>query len=291
MLSRCASKAKRVQDESEEPVLLSGRNIWIGTAGWNIPREQRDNFTSQGSHLERYSRVFNCCEINSSFYRPHREQTWERWANSVPVGFRFSVKAPKAITHVSRLRRCAMELSEFLSQTSHLREKLGAVLFQLPPSLQFDDALARSFFSLVREMYAGQVICEARHSSWFEEEPDSLLKDFKIARAAADPPIVPAGAHPGGLNTLAYFRFHGSPRIYYSDYGDAFLDKVAAELKTLTDNSTAWCIFDNTAAGCAARNALALSAKVQEFSICPPATRSGPGRRTLGAKALRNLTA
>lgn len=246
-----------------EDRLVSRRPIRIGCAGWNFPRENTGDIALGGSHLQRYSQVFNCCEINSSFYRPHKPQTWERWANSVPAEFRFSVKAPRTITHESRLNCSSKILLAFLQQTSYLWDKLGPLLFQLPPSLKFDYAPARSFLALLRDNYAGDVIWEPRHGSWFEDGADDLLKHFRIARAASDPACVPAAANPGGLGALAYFRLHGSPRIYYSAYTADFLSVLASTLENLGTSVSAWCIFDNTASGYAIQNALELSAKVQ----------------------------
>ena len=73
--------------------------IRIGTAGWSIPKEHAGAFPVEGSHLERYGAVLDAVEINSSFYRPHRRATYERWAGAVPEHFRFAVKVPRAITH------------------------------------------------------------------------------------------------------------------------------------------------------------------------------------------------
>lgn len=235
--------------------------IRVGCAGWNIPQQVASHFCSSGSHLERYSKEFNCCEINSSFYRSHKKATWERWANSVPSEFRFSVKAPKTITHELRLNCSSQVLSAFLEQINYLGEKLGPVLIQLPPSLEFDRVRARKFLSLLRKNFCGEVVWEPRHASWFEDPGDVLLKEFQIARAAADPPCVPASARPGGLASLAYFRLHGSPRRYFSAYSGHYLNKLAAQLANLA-GAHAWCIFDNTASGFAVQNAFELTAKL-----------------------------
>jgi uncharacterized protein YecE (DUF72 family) len=80
--------------------------LLIGTAGWGLDRRYAAHFPEAGSHLERYSRALNAAEINSSFHRPHRRSTYERWAASVPAEFRFSVKLPKTITHERRLVGC-----------------------------------------------------------------------------------------------------------------------------------------------------------------------------------------
>ena len=98
---------------------LSSKLIHIGCAAWNIPRQSIAHFESEGTHLQRYSGTFNCCEINSSFYRPHRYDTWKRWSASVPQNFRFSVKAPRTITHDVELK-CDPEDFDSVSQTGQL---------------------------------------------------------------------------------------------------------------------------------------------------------------------------
>ena len=110
--------------------------LYIGCAGWSIPRQFTSEFPVVGSHLERYARVLSCSEINSSFHRPHRPVTWERWADTVPATFRFAVKAPKAITHEHSLQCSATDLTGFFEKALLLREKLGPVLFQTPPKLE-----------------------------------------------------------------------------------------------------------------------------------------------------------
>jgi uncharacterized protein YecE (DUF72 family) len=239
--------------------------VRVGCAGWNIPRDAIGQFASRGSHLERYSRSFNSCEINSSFYRPHKKETWERWARSVPAGFCFSVKAPRTITHEAKLNCSPEILSAFLEQIKYLREKLGPVLIQLPPSLEFDPTRARKFLSLLRKRFSGDVVWEPRHASWFDTQVDDLLKEFQIARVAADPACVPAAARSGGMASLAYFRLHGSPRRYFSAYSSDSLNMLVAQLASLDARASIWCIFDNTAFGAAIPNALELAAKLRKF--------------------------
>ena len=227
-----------------------------------IPREVAGHFNSEGTHLSRYSRLLNCAEINSSFYRPHKKETWQRWAKSVPDDFRFSVKAPKTISHEARLNCGSELLSAFLQQVSFLGDKLGPVLFQLPPSLEFDYRSVKKFLSLLRDNYAGGVVWEPRHSTWFDDSVNDLLREFRIARVAADPACVPAALSPGGIADLVYFRLHGSPRRYYSAYGEDFLNPLLKQLKSLASTAQLWCVFDNTASGSAIRNALDLATRV-----------------------------
>lgn len=231
----------------------------IGCAGWSIPRLAAPLFDTEGTHLERYSRVFNCSEINSSFYRSHKRETWERWAKSVPHEFRFSVKVPKAITHEARLNCTPKALSKFFAEIAFLREKLGPVLVQLPPSFHFEHPVAYEFLSRLRQSYQGDVVWEPRHSSWFGDEASDLLKRFQVARVAADPAGVPSASEPGSKSNLVYFRLHGSPQRYYSSYDSQFLNELACKLRHLRTKSPVWCIFDNTASGAAIQNAIDLS--------------------------------
>jgi uncharacterized protein YecE (DUF72 family) len=255
-------KSRTLRRLPEDSHIFPPQPVRIGCAGWNIPQQAAAHFDSKGSHLERYSQVFNCCEINSSFYRPHKKETWQRWASSVPAEFRFSVKAPKTITHELRLNCSSQILSAFLEQINFLGEKLGPVLIQLPPSLELDYGRARKFLSLLRSEFPGDVVCEPRHASWFTDEGDNLLEEFHIARVAADPACVPASAWPAGFRSLAYFRLHGSPRRYFSSYSSDYLDVLATQLGSLIRDARAWCIFDNTASGYALQNASDLTAKL-----------------------------
>ncbi len=233
--------------------------IRTGCAGWSIPRLYSERFGSEGTHLERYARVLPCVEINSSFYRSHRASTWARWADSVPQDFRFSVKAPKSITHETALA-CSQELlSAFLHEALALGDKLGPVLFQLPPKLGFDRAHAAAFLTLLRSLYTGHVVFEPRHPNWFTPEADNLFQEFRIALAAADPSPAGVALAPGGYPDLVYYRLHGSPDRYYSTYTEDFLAALAETLREQSRHAAVWCIFDNTAAGAATGNALMLA--------------------------------
>lgn len=234
-------------------------DLRLGTAGWTIPRAVADRFPSAGSGLQRYAGRFGAAEINSTFYRPHRASTFVRWRESAPEGFRFAAKVPKAITHEARLVGCQPALHAFLAQVADLGEALGPLLVQLPPSLAFDTGVAESFFAGLREAFDGQVACEPRHPTWFTADADALLYGRRIARVAADPARIPEAGRPGGWRGLAYWRLHGSPRMYFSPYAPAFLEALAAAIHRL-EADEAWVIFDNTASGAAAADALALQA-------------------------------
>jgi uncharacterized protein YecE (DUF72 family) len=232
-------------------------SLYIGCAGWSLPREHWPLFPEPGTHLQRYAAQLNAVEINSSFYRPHRPKTYLRWAESVPAGFRFSVKMPKLITHVQRLQQCEGLLDEFLSQCLQLGDKLGCLLIQLPPSLAYEPAVAEEFLRMLRRRYEGTVVLEPRHETW--RAAHGLLVDQRIGRVAADPSPITGGEVPGGWSGVRYWRMHGSPRVYYSDYDLQRLQALAAKIQLSVEaGAETWCIFDNTASGCAPGNALDL---------------------------------
>ncbi|HEV2079038.1 MAG TPA: DUF72 domain-containing protein [Allosphingosinicella sp.] len=229
----------------------------MGTAGWSVARTEAEQFPAEGTGLERYSGRFDCAEINSSFHRSHRAETWDRWAGSVPEDFRFSVKLAKTITHQQRLIDCEPLLDLFLEEAARLGPKLAIILIQLPPSLSFDSSVASAFFDALRSRTPVRLACEPRHASWFEEEADRLLQEREIARVAADPARVEAAAIPGGWRGLAYYRLHGSPVPYRSSYDDGRLEAYAERMAADLDRDL-WCIFDNTASSAATGDALKL---------------------------------
>jgi uncharacterized protein YecE (DUF72 family) len=238
----------------------------IGTAGWRIPGKNAGSFGAEGPALQRYATRFAGVEINSSFHRPHRAATWERWAASVPDDFRFAVKMPKAISHDRRLADCADPLERFLGEAGALGDKLGVLLLQLPPKLAFDQALAENFLGHLGSRTVAQITCEPRHPSWFEGDADALLERLRVARVAADPAIVPQAALPGGWRGFHYSRLHGSPVIYRSSYEGARLDHYARLIDAeIGQGRPTWCIFDNTASSAATTDALALAGLLRRF--------------------------
>jgi uncharacterized protein YecE (DUF72 family) len=235
--------------------------VRIGCAGWQLPLAVQSAFPPGENHLQRYAAVFNASEINSSFHRPHRPSTYERWAASVPGDFAFSVKLAKAITHERKLVDCDVLLREFFEQCAGLGTRMKCLLVQLPPRLAFDTGVAEAFFTQLRSCFSGAVVVEPRHESWFSDEVDAWLTQRRIARVLADPVRHEAGRRPGGWPQLVYLRLHGSPRTYYSSYGDELLQPLAERiaLETLSGREV-WCMFDNTAGQAAAGDALRLRA-------------------------------
>lgn len=233
--------------------------VRVGCAGWAVRKDRAELYGAEGSHLARYAATFDAAEINSSFYKPHRRATYERWAASVPDAFRFAVKVPRTITHEHALADAVAPLERFLGEASGLGAKLGPLLVQLPPSAELDAPVAAAFFAELRARFDGLVACEPRHPTWFEPEAEALLAHFAVARVAADPVCAPGADRPGGWPGFAYWRWHGTPRVYWSEYGEQRVAAFAALVRAhAAGRRESWCVFDNTALGAAPVDALTL---------------------------------
>jgi len=203
----------------------------------------------------RYARLFQCTEINSSFYRPHAASTYARWAASTHAEFRFAIKVPRLITHEHTLRRSRSPFERFIAETNGLGCHRGPLLVQLPPSYPFDGRAARGFFDMVRARYDGLVVCEPRHPTWFGARAHALMSRYEIARVAADPAITDGSHAPGGWSGMAYFRLHGTPKPYWSRYETMYLSRLSTLVRQISESVDVWCVFDNTASGAALENA------------------------------------
>jgi uncharacterized protein YecE (DUF72 family) len=242
--------------ESNDSLAARHGGPLIGCAGWSLNKDVAADFPGEGSHLERYAAVFPAVEINSSFYRPHQPQTYARWADSVPPGFRFSVKLPKSISHEARLRDADALLDRFAWEVNHLGAKLGCVLVQLPPKGVFDADAARDFLPRLRARVGCMLALEGRHPSWFSDAATAVLREHGVTRVMADPPAGQPGPHVP-TTSASYLRLHGTPRVYYSSYPPEFLRDVERRIAAMAHpGADLWCIFDNTAEGHAVPNAL-----------------------------------
>ena len=239
-----------------------GAGTRVGCAGWSLPRQHAHLFGDGDSTLARYATRFDLVEVNSSFYRPHQRRTWERWAAETPARFRFTAKLPQEISHERALRGCVKCIDRFLAEVGGLGDKLACLLLQLPRSRPLELRVAKNFFVHLRKRHDGALAVEPRHASWFTEEADALLHEFEVGRVAADPALSEAAAMPGGDASIRYWRWHGSPRMYYSDYSEASLRALAAQVRAPAPRGAQrLVIFDNTAHAFATANA----ARLQEL--------------------------
>jgi uncharacterized protein YecE (DUF72 family) len=241
-----------------------GADIRIGTAGWSLTPAVAARFEGTGQHLERYAHVLRCAEINSSFHRSHRFETYRKWAGMVPDDFRFSVKLPRTITHEGRLTNVEALLDQFLEEAAGLQDKFAVLLVQLPPKQALDLEVVEPFMRRLRDRFDGLVACEPRHASWFDDAANEFLIAHRVSRVAADPVLFPGADRPAGWlgephsldEAVHYYRWHGSPRRYYSKYEPDWIAEQARAMKSLPEGSNVWCIFDNTASGAAIEDAV-----------------------------------
>lgn len=233
---------------------------YIGTAGWCIPAQIKEHFPVEGSHLQRYSKIFNCVEINSTFYKTHKPESFAKWATCVPDYFRFSVKLSRYFTHDKKLMEVGIKLQEALYGYSQLQDKLGVLLVQLPPSLIFNQDNAENFLDHLRQYYTGIVVWEPRHRTWSSLNVLKLFEKYHIHRVIADPEPWPIKNELKSLTEkFRYFRLHGSPEIYKSSYSRKTINNLKQDILISQEkNIPSWIIFDNTTFGFATENALML---------------------------------
>src|SRR6266478_2961935 len=161
-------------------------NTWIGTSGFQYA-EWKGNFYPEdlptAKMLPFYSEKFSTTEINYTFRRIPAPKTIENWKTLTPEKFRFALKAPQKITHWSKLKDCADTLEYFCKVVAGLGDRLGPVLFQLPPTFKKDSDVLSSF---LREFPSMRAAFEFRHASWFDAEVFDLLRSRNIALCIAD---------------------------------------------------------------------------------------------------------
>ena len=160
--------------------------FWIGTSGFQYT-EWKGNFYPEdlpaAKMLPFYAERFSTTEVNYTFHRIPAAKTIDNWKQLTPDNFRFALKAPQKITHWSKLRDCADTLDYFCKVISGLGDRLGPVLFQLPPTFKKDADVLSSF---LRELPSTRAAFEFRHESWFNDEIYELLKSRNIALCIAD---------------------------------------------------------------------------------------------------------
>ena len=162
-------------------------NLYVGTSGFSYP-EWKGSFYPEDlpakQMLHYYGEQFRTVEINNTFHRMPQVSVLENWADAVPSDFRFVLKAPQRITHLQRLKEVDDSVSYLLEVAGTLRDRLGALLFQLPPSLKKDLPLLRDFLALLPAQR--RVAIEFRHQSWFDEEVLGLLRRHGAALCVAE---------------------------------------------------------------------------------------------------------
>lgn len=206
---------------------------------------------SGSGFFEFYCQYFSTYEFNGSFYRFPMVKTFENWYNKTPENFIFSVKAPKEITHIRKFTDCETLISDFYKVCKlGLKEKLGCVLFQLPPSYQFSTEKLNQIIGNLDLNFKNVV--EFRHESWWNQEVWDAFLENNITFCSVSHPQLPETIFKDF--PLIYIRFHGKPKMFYSSYS---LEELLY-MKNETSLKSAFIYFNNTASEAGILNALEL---------------------------------
>ncbi|MFO7582894.1 DUF72 domain-containing protein [Guyparkeria sp.] len=232
--------------------------VRIGTSGWNYPH-WKEAFYPHGlpasEWLAYYAERFSTVEINATFYRLPEASTLEAWRDAVPESFRFAVKASRYITHMKKLKDPERSTGRFFEAIDRLGDRLGPVLFQLPPRWHADlDRLA----GFLKALPAGyRYVFEFRDESWWTDEVAALLRKHEAAFCIFD-----LDRRTTPLTTTAdfvYLRWHGADGAYRGRYGHAALDEWACAIDGWQrERKSVYGYFDNDAEAQAPRDAARL---------------------------------
>lgn len=210
---------------------------------------------TQRMFLEFYSRQFNTLEINSTFYKFPITKKLEKFYNETPEDFRFSLKVPRLITHYKKMKDCESLADDFYTAVSDgLKEKTGCILFQFPPGFKYSDENLEQLAALVNPNFNN--VAEFRNASWLENSVIDKLEKYNIILSGLSHPILPGFQDPVKNNSIMYFRFHGIPKLFYSEYSQKELIQFAEKLfKNTTAAGDIFIYFNNTASMAALNNA------------------------------------
>ncbi|MEA3276719.1 MAG: DUF72 domain-containing protein [Pseudomonadota bacterium] len=255
-----------------------GQGPHIGTSGWHYDHWRGPVYAPavpKTRWLSVYAERFDCVEVNSSFYRFPSDKTVRAWVEAVPPGFRFALKASRYITHQRKLKKCAEPLRRFLDQAAAFGDRLGPVLFQLPPRWRVNLDRLEEFLILLPEGLSCAM--ELRDPSWHVPSVYDLLAARSIAFCQFEI---------AGLNTpevvtanLVYVRLHGpGADAYRGSYSDGALAFWAGRIRRwLGQGRDVWLFFDNDEAGYAVRDALRLNTLLHDAASLGPEEGRGGG--------------
>ena len=231
----------------------------IGTSGWHYDH-WRVLYYPEGlpksKWLQFYVKQFNTVELNNSFYHLPSEKAFATWRESAPENFVFAVKVSRFITHIKRLKIFGSAVENFLSRARLLQDKLGPLLYQLPPNMKRNAEVLGSFLSSLPQKY--QHVFEFRHKSWLDDSIFHILQQYNAGLCVFDMPgfTCPLVA----TSDFAYIRFHGSASLYSSCYSDEELSHWAQKIARLGEKVKAvYIYFNNDAEAFAVKNALTLT--------------------------------
>lgn len=240
------------------------KKVLIGTSGYNYPHWWNGVFypseLPQKRWLGYYADYFETVELNVTFYRLPSKEAFVGWHQRTPEGFFFAMKGSRFITHMKRLRDCREPLEILLDRASPLREKLGVILWQLPPRFRFQKERLEEFCVLLSTLPRSRILRHAfefRDESWFCEEAFRTLEEFDFSFCIAQGAGLPSVERV--TSGTLYLRFHGGEVLYGSNYSDSELKQWAAKIRNWEKKGkTVFVYFNNDTYGFAVKNGLTL---------------------------------
>ena len=236
--------------------------INIGTSGWSYKHWHGTFYPEETKTKDQFSyyiKHFNTVEINNTFYTLPKKETFQNWKNNVSDDFTYVVKASRYITHMKKLHDPKQSTAIFLEHAAILGEKLGAILFQLPPSMKADIKILSDF--LVQLPTTIRYVFEFRNSSWYQKNIYHLLQKHNCAFC-----IYELDGHLSPIEITAdfvYLRLHGPGKKYQGNYDDKTLNKWARLCEKWLKTKDVFVYFDNDEKGYAAFNAIRLKELIE----------------------------
>jgi uncharacterized protein YecE (DUF72 family) len=231
------------------------RKWWIGCSGFYY-KSWKETFypkdLPQRRWFEFYCQSFNSVELNVTFYRFPRVADLQSWYNRSPDDFRFTVKAPRLITHYKRFNNSERELNEFYNTVSKgLADKLGSILFQLHPAITYSESKLEQILNALDPSFIN--VIEFRDPSWWRPDVDKALQRANVTFCSISYPNLPDDVHKTA--DAMYYRFHGVPKLYLSSYSKPKLEATVNSIKNKRGVNDVFIYFNNDIAVAAVKNA------------------------------------
>lgn len=238
--------------------MATTKKWWIGCSGFYY-KEWREAFYPKGlpqrKWFEFYCESFNTVELNVTFYRFPKLEDLKSWYKRSPDDFRFTVKAPRLITHYKRFRNALRETRDFYNTVSKgLQEKLGTVLFQLHPGIVYNETMLEQILGTLDTSFAN--VIEFRHESWWQDKVLKALRQQNVTFCGISYPSLPDEAY--RTSSVVYYRLHGVPDLYRSSYSTAELKHIHQVIKKFRGVEEVYAYFNNDIEVAAVYNAKTL---------------------------------
>jgi uncharacterized protein YecE (DUF72 family) len=240
--------------------------IHIGCSGW-VYKHWRGLFYPEGlaqkRWFERYAEEFDTVEINASFYHLPKPDTFRKWRDQAPPGFCYAVKANRYLTQAKKLKDCEEPLERMMTATRELGDRLGPMLYQLPPRMKINLERLETFLKILPSGVTN--VFEFRNKDWYRPETYGLLERYGASFCVHDMPG--SASERIAVGPIAYVRFHGGEGKYWGRYSDeGLLSWTDWLIEQVRQGKSCWCYFNNDIHGHAIQDARTLKSMVGQMS-------------------------